>query len=366
MSVYARGSKREGMKDVLIIDNFLKKRALLDLHRETAEFHQWDYVLDMSIPIDNDIDLKPGWRKKIMRKIKVLPLIRFFYGRLLKRAQTDYAERYAEILRDKLDGFFEPEVTLNLLTQTALNAPLVHLFPKAEVNYFEHGQGDYFYVLKDKVGQGNFYCVFANQLQAYLNAQKLPADFVKSFINTELFEKAVLFAGRACRERVEAISKSPKRIVIFLMDSCEIYHPPDNFWSDYLQRCLQEIENPEQFLWVVKPHPNQSNGVLEKTKFIFQQSGLDFVFLEDPVFVSLSAEYLFINLKDKTDAVFTTFSSAIFYLSHFYPKQSRYYVLYDFVGKYFTNAPKQYLEIYRGLNKFYTGMFSDFPLLRIR
>ena len=175
-----------------------------------------------------------------------------------------------------------------------------------------------------------------------------------------------MFAGRSCQEKVEAISNTAKRIVIFLMDSCEIYHPPDSFWSDYLQRCLQEIENPEQFLWVVKPHPNQSNGVIEKTKTIFQDSGLDFVFLEDPVFVSLSAEYLFMKLKHKTDAVFTTFSSAIFYISHFYPNQSRYFVLYDFVGKYFTRAPKQYLEIYRGLNKFYTGMFSDFPLKRIR
>jgi hypothetical protein len=366
MSVYARDSKCEGMKDVLIIDNYLKKRALLDLHRQTAAYHEWDEVLDMSIPIDNDIDLKPGWRKKLLRKIKVLPVVRFFYDRLLKRAQNDYAERYAEILRDKLDAFIQQNVSLNLLTQTALNEPLIHLFPNATISYFEHGQGDYFYVLKDKLGQGNFYCVFAKQLRTFLSTQKIPADFVHSFIDTATFEKAVLFAGRYCKDQVENIASTPKRIVIFLMDSCEIYHPPENFWSDYLTRCLQEINHPEEFLWVVKPHPNQSNGVIQKTKIIFQESGLDFIFLDDPMFVSLSAEYLFINLKEKTEAVFTTFSSAIFYLSHFYPGQSKYYVLYDFVGKYFSNAPKQYLEIYKGLNKFYTGMFSDFPLKRIR
>ena len=329
-------------------------------------FRSWDLVLDMSVPIDNDIDLKPALSKKFMRKIKVLPVVSFFYNRLLKRAQKDYAERYSEILFDKLNEFIQPDVALHVLTQTALNAPLIHLFPKATVSYFEHGQGDYFYVLKDKINAGNFYCVFADQLREYLMVQNLPVGFVKSFIDTEKFEKAILFAGRSCQEKVEAISNTAKRIVIFLMDSCEIYHPPDSFWSDYLQRCLQEIENPEQFLWVVKPHPNQSNGVIEKTKTIFQDSGLDFVFLEDPVFVSLSAEYLFMKLKHKTDAVFTTFYSAIFYISHFYPNQSRYFVLYDFVGKYFTRAPKQYLEIYRGLNKFYTGMFSDFPLKRIR
>ena len=137
MSVYAGNSKREGMKDVLIIDNFLKKRALLDLHRQTSEIHKWDLVLDMSVPIDNDIDLKPALSKKFMRKIKVLPVVSFFYNRLLKRAQKDYAERYSEILFDKLNEFIQPDVALHVLTQTALNAPLIHLFPKATVSYFE-------------------------------------------------------------------------------------------------------------------------------------------------------------------------------------------------------------------------------------
>ena len=366
MSVYARKTKRQNFTDVLITDNFFKKEALLKLIADSSEYHEWDKFLNLSRPIDDSADLKPSLRKKIMRRIKWFPLIRTVYNKLLLRAQSEYAQKYAEVLREKLGDVIQEKVELHLLTQTALNDPLQKLFPAAKVSFFEHGMGDYFYVLKDNFGKGDFYCVFADLLSRDLQRKQLSNEFVRSFIDADEFEKAIIFAGRSCLEACQSIYRPEKKYILFLMDCSEIYHPPEHFWEDYVKRCLQEVERPEDFCWLVKPHPNQSNGALEKTKNYFLNSGLDVIFLDDPKFVSLSAEFLFITFKDRVDSVFTTFSSAIFYLSHFYPQTAKYYLLYDFVGQYFSKAPKQYLEIFHGLNEFYTGMFADLPLRRIQ
>lgn len=367
MSVFAKKSKIEGCKDVLIIDNFYKKKSLLKLIEDAASFHNWDLVIDLSIKIDDTQNLKPTFKKILTRRVKNIPLIKNIYTRLLNKNQQIYTQKYKEIIKLKLGVFFSTEkVQLNLLTQTALNKALHSLFPIAETNYFEHGQGDYYYVLKPELTKGNFYCVFSELYKNYLHKKKIDSKFVRSYLDLNDFEESITIAGKSCAAEVNEIRKKKKKYILFLMDSLEIYYPPINFWTDYVERCIKEIDNANDFCWIVKPHPNQSNEVLQITKDFFEKTGLDFIMLDGPKFIPLSVEYIFVSLSSQIEAVFTTFSSAIFYLSYFYPNKSKYFILYDFVGKYFGNAPKQYATVYKDLAEMYSGMFSELPLKKIK
>ncbi|HEX7413339.1 MAG TPA: hypothetical protein VF411_04775, partial [Bacteroidia bacterium] len=49
MSVYAKRTKDKHTKDILCIDNFYKKKALIALIKESAQVHEWDIILDFSI-----------------------------------------------------------------------------------------------------------------------------------------------------------------------------------------------------------------------------------------------------------------------------------------------------------------------------
>src|ERR1700752_1333312 len=91
-AVYAKKSREEGFVDILIIDSYYKKETLITSIKKTRELHNWDHVLDFSEPIEDVVDIRPDLRKRILRKVKHLPLIRNIYKILLRRYERKTAD----------------------------------------------------------------------------------------------------------------------------------------------------------------------------------------------------------------------------------------------------------------------------------
>src|SRR6185503_4432391 len=100
------------------------------------------------------------------------------------------------------------------------------LFPKAGVNYFEHGMGDYFLIQKVKRPGFNFYCVFADNFKKYLVQKKLPAEYAKEFITPQEFIAIAEETIEKSDEKNEILSryKVEGKKVIILLESVEIYN----------------------------------------------------------------------------------------------------------------------------------------------
>ncbi|MFN6037605.1 MAG: hypothetical protein ACK452_03990, partial [Bacteroidota bacterium] len=153
---------------------------------------------------------------------------------------------------------------------------------------------------------------------------------------------------------------------IFLMDALEGYNPPVNFWTDYLEKAIASASLPKDCILLVKPHPNQSNGVMEITARWLQENKVNHFFLSEPDFVTLSVEVIFSYLKNETVCLISTFSSAIFYLAKFYPDSCKYLLMYDFVEPYTKNAPRQYLDHFYGLKPFIEEVFMQSNIERVK
>ena len=363
MSIYAKRTKAKGTKDILFIDHYYKKKVLLALIQESAKIHEWDNILDFSIPIDNDFNLKPSLKKKVLRKIKYLPLIKEVYNHLLNSHQKKETVNLAEKIRSKLatSGITisnDEDLAIHQLTQTELNIGVEYLFPRAKIYYMEHGTVDYIYVVK-KPRKDGFICTFKENYEIYLSKRNISFPLY-SCLNKEEFTNAFLdFIPRFNLDISQIEKSSSKKFVLFLMDALEIYHPDSNFWTDYIERCLREINNPLEYTILIKPHPNQSNEVIEITQAYFRRHNLDFIMLNKPEYISMSVETIYIYYQDKIDFVFSTFSAAIFYLSFFYTDKSKFFYSYYFVGQYIKNAPQQYKNAFTDLENLIEEVFAN-------
>jgi hypothetical protein len=66
------------------------------------------------------------------------------------------------------------------------------IYPKAEINYFEHGIGDYMYYAQNEIQAGNLFCLFPQEFQAYLKSINSPNESkISGFIQGDLFNDAI-------------------------------------------------------------------------------------------------------------------------------------------------------------------------------
>jgi len=363
MSVYAKRTGSADARDILCIDHYVKKKALIELINESATLHNWNRILDFSTHVENDFNLKPTFREKMMRRIKFLPLIRTFYAIMLKRHLGKKAVFLAGKIKNKLaendivikEG--EP-VELYELTQTELNAGMEYLFDKAPVYYMEHGTVDYIYVVQ-KPRKSGYICIFKDNYEAYLAKRNISFPLYQC-LNQAEFTNGFMVSAPGLRKGLEQISAtSSKRYILFLMDALEKFNPDPNFWTDYIDRCLKEVPDSKAYTFLIKPHPTQSNEVVELTQAYFKKCGLDFIMLNKPEYANLSVETIYVNYQDRIDYVFSTFSAAIFYLSFFYGERAKFYYSYHFVGRYIKNAPPQYRHSYEELRELIDEVFTN-------
>ncbi len=363
MAAYAKRTKPEGARDFLCIDHYLKKKALIELIHESAATHSWSAILDFSFHIENDFDLKPSAREKVMRKIKHLPIIKNVYAGLLSKHLKKKSEQLAQKIKNKLDemGITIPtneEVEIYQLTQTELNAGAEHLFPFAKVYYMEHGTVDYIYVIK-KQRKNGFICIFKDKYDGYLSKRNISFP-VYQCLNKEEFTQGFLRAAPNLNVGLDQIKNaSAKRLGVFLMDALEKFNPEPNFWTDYIDLCLKEIKNPQDYIILIKPHPSQSNEIMEITRAHFKTLGIDFIMLDKPEHSNLSVETIYAYHQKDIDFVFSTFSAAIFYLSFFYGNEAKFFYCYKFVGRYIKNAPLQYKNSYEELEDLISEVFAS-------
>ncbi|MGZ3864948.1 MAG: polysialyltransferase family glycosyltransferase [Bacteroidia bacterium] len=362
MILYARKTKKPGHKDVLILDWPAKRASLIKVITDTKKIHPWDEIIDLSTTLSDDTDLKPSAKKVLVRKLKENALIKPFYNVLLKKHRAKQAKIEEQKIRNALAG--KGAVTeVNILTQTGIIDSLFKLFPKAAVNYFEHGTGDYFLIQKVRTPRFNFYCIFSERFKEYLGKKNLPNNYVKGIIEEGDFLNIANETIAEDEQKNEIISKlkfKGKKVLI-LMESVEIYNVPDNFWTDYLDLCISNVPDPQNYTFILKPHPAQSFKAMEISKnHLLNHHKVKTVMIENSHSVNYSAEVLYSLWYDSTDYVFTVFSSGLYYISKIYNnKNTKYFHAFDFFRSYTKNSPAQFMYIYNGLEDLVKNVLSE-------
>ena len=362
-ALIAKQFNRSGDKNYLLIDHYGKKASLVHLINQSNEIFPWDGVIDFSYHLSNKQDLNPGLKKRILRKLKVLPLISDVYDYFLRHHTKSYVVEMCDVVKGKIELAEVKDCDeIYFLTQTALNETLQTVFPGARNVYYEHGLGDYYYFYH-RIPGGKFIGFFGQEFQKFSNRNSV--SLVKSIQLGDglVFDDAMQKFHHLISSRLEWLRGGA--CAIFLMDALEGYNPPEHFWTDYLEMALNRSQLPHDCVLLVKPHPNQSNGVMQITSDWLKKNNINHVFLSDPEFVSLSVEVIFSYLKKEVICLISTFSSAIFYLAKFYPEKCRFLLMYDFVKPFTKNAPKQYIDHFNGLKPLIDDVFMQPNIERV-
>ncbi len=361
MAIHAKKTHKAGDKDVLIVESARIKESLLKLIHDTGVVHQWNEIHDFVTMVSDDQNMKPTLQKTLTRKLKSKPVAKQIYNALYDAHLKSERKK----LRSRLEKIFQKylaasDIELNLLTQTPLNPVLLDIFPKAKVNYFEHGLGDYLYVQKP-LHKGDFHCVFHEPFKKLLSEKKLDTGFVLPSVSPADFEEASLtILDRHPEQQVIAGSfSSNKPSVLILMEAVEMYNVKKAFWTEYIEKCLKQIQNPKEHFYYLKPHPIQSKESIGITKDFFVRQGLEFKVLDHPVLVGMSSEVLFPLMKKNVRHVFALFSSSVFYTSVLYPSPATtFHCSYGFMEKNSKDAPDMYTEHFKGLKELVEKVFS--------
>jgi hypothetical protein len=352
MILYARHTAQPGHKDVLLLDSVPKRQGLIDLLLSSDKLYPWTRMIDLSIPVAQEGEVAPGLRKKLTRRLRERALVKPVYNFLLKRHLAKRSAAEKRLILDKLSGL--GEVTeLNLLTQTMANDSLRAMFPHAKVNYFEHGIGDYLFVTQMKP-PFDYYCLFADSFRNYLDQKNIPSGFVKAVPGSEQFAQLAREALDKNPDRdkiVSAVSTPGKKVIIFL-ESMETVHVDDAYWTDYLDLCIAQVPNPKDYLFVLKPHHNQSARALKiSADHISQVRGLRTLIVQDSVCFNTSIEVLNQLWNDSSEYAFSTYSSGLFYISRLYANpRVKYCYAYDFFRKYMKRTPRHFARVYEDIN----------------
>jgi hypothetical protein len=361
MILYAKKTSKAGYKDVLILDTPPKKKSLIKVISDTQKTYPWIRVVNLATAMPNESDFTVNTRKNITRKLKdnffVKPVYDFLLKQYLKKQQKKESNRIHSQLAD-LGSVGE----INIVTQTSINNTLFALYPKASVNYFEHGQGDYIFIQKINPINFNFYCVFSDKFKQYLTIREQADSYVRNLdINDfNLLAKEVI-ENDPDTETIKSLLEVSGKLVLILMENVQIYNVPDNFWTDYLDLCIEQIDTPEEYTFILKPHPGQSFKSIEISKeHMLTTRKLKTLVTESNSSISYSVEVLYSLWQQNTEHVFSLFSSGLFYISKLYRSdKAKYYYAYDFFKEYIKNAPPQISANYINFESLLKGVFTE-------
>jgi hypothetical protein len=362
MIAYARKTNTGNYKDILVLDTPAKRKSLVKVISDTIKIYPWAAVIDLGSLLPDETDYTPNVRKNITRKIKDKPLIKPIYNLLLKLYLRKKQSQEIKSIQLKLSEIRDVH-ELNLLTQTGANEALFKLYPKAAVNYFEHGQGDYFFIQKLKPVYFNFYCVFADKFKQYLQKNKQDNSYVKNVLDAKDFPALAneVIDADENKEKIKSYLQVEGKLVLILLESVEIYNVPDNFWTDYLDLCLSQISNPSEYTFILKPHHLQSLKAIEISKnYMLHTRKLNTLVIESNHSLNYSVEILYALWQNNTHYVFSVFSSALYYIAKLYgTEKTTYYYAYDFFRKYIDDAPKQFIYIYNGIEDIIKNVLAE-------
>ena len=363
MILYARKTNMGQYKDVLVLDTPPKKKALIKVITDTQKIYSWTRIINLSTEIPEEIDFTPNVRKNAIRRIKNKPFIKPIYNFLLNLHVKKSEKNEARIIKNELSGLGNV-VELNVLTQISINSTLFKLYPNAQVNYFEHGQGDYFFIQDIKPTTFNFYCVFADKFRGYLKNKNQENKYIKNLLDIEGFPGLAneVINSMDEKEEIKSFLCVQGKLVLILMESMQLYYNvPDSFWTDYLELYIANVINPEEYTFILKPHPTQSLKSIELSKYyMLHTRKLKILVLEHGYSINYSVEVLYSLWQDNIHYVFSVFSSALYYISKLYGNETtKYYYAYDFFKKYIGDAPPQFIDIYTGIEDVVKNVLTE-------
>ncbi len=347
-SVLMKQFSKENSEFILLIDSGKRKDSFTNEIIYCAG-KRWDRIINFGENITDDSNLKPSKRKRLTRKLKHSWPFKYAYNAMLNK----YLNRFEKQMVEKMENEFRSidllnsDVHLYLLTQTIINSSLIKVFPNARNNYFEHGLPDYLFSLKPYTFKvDSFYCLFNTQFNSFIEKHKLKGPIIKSLMSKSEY----LAHCNAVFEKSEALMQIAKKIasnsILVIMQSLEKYELGNEFWVNYLSKIDTHEKEKNGFCnLTLKPHPHQSNEVLNKLSNELLNKGIQHVILNSPMEIGFSSEALFSNLSSKFKAVYSPFSYSVYFLSHlFNDLEMEYYHSYDPMKKHVVNAPKQFQE----------------------
>ncbi len=273
----------------------------------------------------------------------------FFLKGYLDKTDRKYRQELEKVLAPFLNE--KKEIEFFLLTQTYLNRPLQQIFPKAKINYIEHGLPDYFNVLDPAFPKGDLYCVFSEAYKHYLEKRGEATDWVKQLPGLSEFSEISkeLIAKHSATLQLEKLPVPNQACVFIVLESVEMYLVKPTFPVDYLKRVFAQLKDPARFHYLLKPHPMQSQESIMATTKYFDSIGYNYTMINQASISNASAEVLFSIWKQNTEHVFCVFSAAGFYLSKLYAGEKiTFWYSTEFMKKHIDNAPQQF---YDGFNK---------------
>ena len=363
MALHAKKTHSSSCTDILLIESPKMKQSLVNLIHDTSHIHKWNEIHDFALRVSDVQDMKPSFRKTFIRKLKTKPIAKQVYNILY----SSHVKKESKKLQNQIHSLLQKHISssrkveLNLLMETTLNPVLKNIFPEAKVRYFEHGLGDYLFVENPTHHHKDFYCVFSEQLKKYLDEKNIKNNFVFPVVSVADFENASreVIKNHPDSDLINTLSQDKYPSVLILMESVEIYNVKKTFWGEYMERCIAQISNPNEFIYLLKPHPTQSLESIEMTKSFFENKNLKYKLLDQPALTGMSAEVLFSAWKNNIHHVFALFSSSVFYLSALYPDPDiTYHYSCEFMAKHISDAPEQYKKHFIRLKELIEKVFS--------
>lgn len=366
MAHFAHKTKNKDSFDILIIDKVRKKKSLIKQVYSSLVIHRWDHIIDLSTHLDDGYDMRISKRKKITRKIKDYPIFKTVYSFLLKvlfwKRQKGIEDEILKEIKRILPEFDQntSEIEINTLPNLYVNEALFSLGKTKAINYFEHGMGDYFDMMKLKEGT-DFYCVFSDTYRDFLDKRKITSVRVHDYVNTAEFQalaEKIYEAPEAEEASIKMLKE--KSCVLILLDASEMYNPPVEYWTKYIQSCIERVDDPDKYTFLIKPHGLMTQFSQNLSYEYVKQSGVKYIIFDhNSAFFNMGTEILFSVMKNKIAYVFSTFSTAVFLLAHFYPKEASYVYHYSFCKKYYQKAPANYLSLFNGLEPLINEVFAE-------
>ena len=137
--------------------------------------------------------------------------------------------------------------------------------------------------------------------------------------------------------------KIANSLVLIATQPLEEFRIPVAYWEHFLSLCLEKIAHPENYTFLLKPHPRQSEASVQQICEYLEHKGLSYERMEAPSLRNLSLEILFAGLTHAVEYVFSPYSSSVFYLSVLYPQASiQYFYSLQSVLAHADAAPELY------------------------
>lgn len=349
VSSYASSTKRDEDKDVLILDFLAQKESSVFQIKKLASIHDYNQIHDFTIPLADTSVSNPGIIKKLTRYFKRQPGFKQVYDLLYWFRYRKDVRKFKGMLIAKniLNESSQYSVEINTQPLLRFHDPLIELFPTANVNYFEHGIGDYFDIIDSKKSR-RFFPLLESAFRNYLESngidsikiEPLAIDF-RNFrhIVTNLFPE------------ISSLNKY-QNVVLIVTQPLEDFSVSASFWSHFLEGVLAKVGQAERWNYLIKMHPRQNVESIEAITSFLKERNVEFNVIQDNGLNNLALEFLFGALMSHTRYVFTPFSSAIFYLPVLYPDADiAYYYSIKSLRDYSSLTASQYKARWRRIEE---------------